>query len=52
MNFIVHQVQGDTIKAAVKLAKEAGHGVSNLNKNGNGNALAWICERYLAEHAH
>ncbi len=51
MNFILHQSQVDTVKAAVHHAKEAGHGASKLNKNGNGNALAHICAAYMKTNA-
>ena len=46
MTFTVHDEQVETIKAALAKAKQDGHGQSSVNENSNGNALAWICERF------
>ena len=44
MTFTVHDEQFEEIEAAMRLAKKAGHGESAVNENGNGNALAWVCQ--------
>jgi hypothetical protein len=44
--FTLHDEQWEVIEAAIAKAKAAGGGESAVNENSNGNALAWICERY------
>ena len=46
MTFTVHAGQVEQIAAALAKAKKAGGGQSTVNKNSNGNALAWICQEY------
>jgi ParB-like chromosome segregation protein Spo0J len=46
MSFILHDSQHATVEKALRRAADAGV-VSDLNKNGNGNCLAHICEAYL-----
>lgn len=46
MTFTVHDEQFEEIEAALRKAKEAGRGESAVNENSNGNALAWICDRF------
>ena len=46
MTFTVHDSQFEAIEAALKKAKEAGGGKSDVNENSNGNALATICEAF------
>jgi ParB-like chromosome segregation protein Spo0J len=46
MTFTVHDSQFEAIEAALKKAKEAGGGKSDVNENSNGNALAAICEAF------
>lgn len=46
MTFTVHDSQAESIKAALKKAKDAGPFVGE-NQNSNGNALARIAEAYL-----
>jgi len=46
MTFTLHDEQVEEVKAAVTKAKGEGHGVSAVNDNGNGNALAWVCDRF------
>ena len=44
MTFTLHDEQAEVVDAAIKFAKEQGHGESETNENSNGNALAWIAE--------
>lgn len=46
MTFTVHDEQHEEIEAALAKAKEAGGGDSAVNENSNGNAIAWICQRF------
>jgi len=48
MTFTLHDSQVDTIQAALQKAKHDGKAYfeSSENENGNGNALAFICESY------
>jgi hypothetical protein len=46
MSFTVHESQVTAIKEAMTKAKKAKLGVSDVNKNSNGNALAGICRSY------
>lgn len=49
MSFTLSAEQAETVKAALKTAKKQAGGAfeGTGNENGNGNALAFICEDYL-----
>jgi ParB family chromosome partitioning protein len=47
MTFTLSDEQAEQVKAATARAKHAGSFVDTGNENGNGNALARICEDYL-----
>lgn len=47
MTFTLHDVQVESVKEAMRLASAAGP-YDSPNENGNGNALARICEAYVA----
>lgn len=49
MTFTVHDEQFEEIEAAIKKAKSAGGANSAVNENSNGNALAFIAERFNRE---
>lgn len=46
MTFTLHDEQAEEINAAIKEAQKQGGGKSAVNENSNGNALAFICERF------
>lgn len=46
ITFTLHAEQIEVVEAALKKAKSDGGGISALNENSNGNAIAWICERF------
>ena len=46
MTFTLHDDQAEEVKAAVEKAKAMGAFVGTGNENGNGNALARICEMF------
>jgi hypothetical protein len=46
MTFTLHDEQAKQVKSAMDKAKDEGGSESGLNENSNGNALAWICERF------
>jgi hypothetical protein len=46
MTFTVHDDQFEEVEQAIAKAKKEGGGASLVNENGNGNALAWICQRF------
>jgi hypothetical protein len=46
MTFTLHDEQAKEIKAAISKAMSEGGGKSTVNENGNGNALAFIAERF------
>jgi ParB-like chromosome segregation protein Spo0J len=46
MTFTVHDEQFEEIEDAITRAKAQGGGDSSVNENSNGNALAWICQRF------
>ena len=50
MTFTVCADQGEQISRAIQLAKSAGPFLDSENENGNGNALARICETFLTDH--
>jgi len=47
ITFTVHDEQAEKVQAALAKAKQMGHGESAVNENSNGNALAFICERFI-----
>jgi hypothetical protein len=47
MTFTLHVEQVAVVEAAVARAKEQGGGKADLNENTNGNAIAWICDRFM-----
>lgn len=47
MNFTLSRSQRETVQSALVAAREAGPFVETGNANGNGNALARICDAYL-----
>jgi len=47
MTFTVHDEQFEDVEAAIKKAKAEGGGESVVNENSNGNALAFICSKFL-----
>ena len=49
MTFTLHDQQADAVKRALEIAKDLGCDTP-LNANGNGNALARICEAWVATH--
>ena len=51
MTFTLHDQQADQVKRALSAAKAMGPFTNSLNKNSNGNALARVCGRFLAQHA-
>ena len=50
MTFTLHDEQVATVRAAMSTAGLASAYSGSLNANGNGNALARICEDYQARH--
>ena len=50
MTFTLADAQAEQVKAALTAAQHDGPFVDTGNDNGNGNALARICETYLTEH--
>ena len=50
VTFSLHTSQVEVVQAAVDKAKAAGNDASELNDNGNGNAIAAIAQQYL-DHA-
>jgi ParB-like chromosome segregation protein Spo0J len=48
MTFTFHDDQAELVKEAIKKAKEQGEGFEGYeNENSNGNAIYFICERFL-----
>ncbi len=50
MTFTLHDEQAETVEAALAVARSMGAFVGQINENGNGNALARICELFLGQH--
>jgi hypothetical protein len=50
MTFTLHDTQAEQVKAALDAAKDEGP-FDGPNENSNGNALARICDSFMAEHA-
>ena len=46
MTFTVHDEHFEEVEAAIAKAKHEGGDQSSVNENSNGNALAWICQRF------
>lgn len=49
VTFTLHDSQYDIIEDALKKAKSEGDFTGSENENQNGNAIWWICEKYLNE---
>jgi len=49
MTFTLHDEQAEQVKEAIEAAKAMGPFVDSPNENGNGNALARICETFLTK---
>jgi hypothetical protein len=49
MTFTLHDSQAEQVKAAMEVARGMGPFVDSPNENGNGNALARICETFLTQ---
>jgi ParB-like chromosome segregation protein Spo0J len=49
MTFTLHDEQAEQIERAIKKSKEMGPFLNTQNENGNGNALARICEIFLTK---
>lgn len=50
VTFTLHDTQAEQVQAALKAARNIGPYIGSPNQNGNGNALARICETYLTNH--
>lgn len=50
MTFTLHDRQKEQVDAALAKAKAMGTFADGLNENSNGNALARVCELFLAQH--
>ena len=48
MTFTLHDDQAETVKAALAAARSMGEFVDTGNENGNGNAIARVCETFMA----
>jgi ParB family chromosome partitioning protein len=51
VTFTLHDSQADELQRALKAARSMGPFIDMPNENGNGNALARICEIFLTHHA-
>jgi ParB-like chromosome segregation protein Spo0J len=51
MAFILHDDQAETVKEAIACAKDLGPFIDTENENSNGNAIARVCELFLAQYA-
>ena len=49
MTFTLHDTQAEQVGAAMDAAKKMGRFIDSPNENGNGNALARICETFLTQ---
>ena len=52
VTFTLHDSQAEQVQAALKAAGKLGPYIDSPNENGNGNALARICETFLTNHGH
>lgn len=50
MTFTLHDSQAARVKRALDVARGMGPFTDSPNENGNGNALARVCEMFVAEH--
>ena len=50
MTFTLHDSQAEQVKRAIGAAGKLGDFADSPNQNGNGNALAFICETFVTEH--
>ena len=50
MTFVLHDEQAEQVKEALEAAKDIGPFIDSQNTNGNGNALARVCESFLTYH--
>ena len=50
MTFTLHDTQAEQVKRAIAAAGKLGDFADSPNQNGNGNALAFICETFLTKH--
>lgn len=51
MTFTLHDSQAEIVSHAISIAKDMGEFEDSPNENGNGNALARICEMFISAHA-
>jgi ParB family transcriptional regulator, chromosome partitioning protein len=51
VTFTLHDSQADELQRALKQSRAMGPFIDMPNENGNGNALARICETFLTQHA-
>ena len=51
ITFTLHDEQAEQVKAAMDAAKRLGP-FDSPNENGNGNAIARVCETFLSDHGH
>lgn len=49
MTFTLHDDQAEVVKEAIDVAKAMGQFIDSPNENGNGNALARICETFVTQ---
>ncbi len=52
VTFTLHDSQAEQVQVALKAAGKLGPYIDSPNENGNGNALARICETFLTNHGH
>lgn len=50
MTFTLHDEQAEQVKRSLDVAKAMGDFIGSDNENGNGNALARICEIFMTQH--
>ena len=50
MTFTLHDEQVEYVETATSIAKKMGAFVNSPNENGNGNALARVCEMFVGAH--
>lgn len=50
MTFTLHDSQAEQVKRAISLGAKIGDFDGSPNQNGNGNALALICETFITDH--
>jgi ParB-like chromosome segregation protein Spo0J len=47
ITFVLHDEQHETVKEALQIARDAGGHESAVNENSNGNAIAYICRKFM-----